>query len=125
MTNMSRTINSWSTNIKTNLVFFDKTGSTKKIWYGEVKGKFTKKKSIRDEHFEDIFKKWAKREVSEISWIIPVEKIKENNYDLSPKNPNEGDNDILLPPDKILKGIENEQRKIDKVISSLKNILKK
>jgi type I restriction enzyme M protein len=35
-------------NVKTNLIFFDKTGSTKEIWYGEVIGKFTKKKNIQD-----------------------------------------------------------------------------
>ncbi len=110
--------------VKTNLVFFDKTGSTKEIWYGEVKGKYTKKKTIQDEHFEEVFEKWKKREVSENSWVVPIEKIKERGYDISPKNPNRGDEAALLPPDEILKEIENNQREIDKVASALKEILK-
>jgi len=111
--------------VKTNLIFFDKTGSTKEVWYGEVKGKFTKKKNIRDEHLEDVFRQWKKRDISENSWVIPVEKIKENDYDLSPKNPNESDKDFLFLPNEIIKGIKSNQREIDKVVSSLKNILKK
>jgi len=111
--------------VKTNLIFFDKTGSTKEIWYGEIKGKFTKKQNIRDEHFEDIFEWWKKRRVSENSWVVPIEKIKEHGYDISPKNPNGGDSGVLLAPDEILKEIENNQREIDKVALSLKEILKK
>jgi type I restriction enzyme M protein len=111
--------------VKTNLIFFDKTGSTKEIWYGEVKGKFTKKKTIKDEHLEDVFEKWKKREISESSWVVPIEKIKECNYDISPRNPNGGDSDVLLTPNEILKEIEQNQREIDKITSSLKNILKK
>jgi len=111
--------------VKTNLVFFDKTGSTKEIWYGEVKGKFTKKKNIRDEHLEDIFRQWEKREISKDSWLVPIEEIKKNDYDLSPKNPNGSDEDILFSPNKILKGIKKDQQEIGKVISSLKDILRK
>jgi len=111
--------------VKTNLIFFDKTGSTKEIWYGEVKGKFTKKKTIKDEHLEDVFEKWKKREISESSWVVPIEKIKERGYDISPKNPNGGDSDTLLTPNEILKEIEQNQREIDKIASSLKDILKK
>jgi len=111
--------------VKTNLVFFDKTGATKEIWYGELKGKFTKKQNIRDEHFVDILKRWEKREVSESLWIVPIEQIKERGYDISPRNPNEGDSEVLLPPDEILKEIGHNQEEIDKIASSLKEILKK
>jgi len=111
--------------VKTNLIFFDKTGSTKEIWYGEVGGKFTKKKNIQDEHLEDIFKKWKKREISESSWVVPFREIKERGYDISPKNPNVSDGGILLSPEKILKKIEKNQREIDEVTISLKEILKK
>ena len=110
--------------VKTNLVFFDKTGSTKEIWYGEVKGKFTKKKTIQDEHFDEVFEKWKKREVSENSWVVPIEKIKERGYDISPKNQNENNDDIYLSPNKVLKGIESDQREIGFVVSALKEIFK-
>lgn len=110
--------------VKTNLIFFDKTGSTKEIWYGEVKGKFTKKKNIRDEHLEDVFELWKRRKVSGNSWIVPIEKIKERDYDITPKNPKDGDSGISFSPDKILKEVEGNQHEIDKVASSLKEFLK-
>jgi type I restriction enzyme M protein len=111
--------------VKTNLIFFDKTGSTKEIWYGEVKGKFTKKKNILDEHLEEIFEKWKKREVSDSSWVVPIEKIKELDYDISPKNPHRDTLDVLLSPSEILSEIEKNQLEIDNVLASLKQAIEK
>ena len=111
--------------VKTNLIFFDKTGSTKEIWYGEVKGKFTKKQTMQDASFEEIFEKWKKREISDSSWVIPIETIKERNYNLSPKNPTLADVDVLLAPTNILDEIEKNQREIDSVVVSLRNVVKK
>lgn len=111
--------------VKTNLVFFNKTGSTKEIWYGEVNGKFTKKQNIQDEHTEDVFKKWKKREVSDTSWIVSIDEIKKRGYDLSPKNPTLANVDEILSPDVILGEIEKNQRDINDVLSSLKAVLKK
>ena len=111
--------------VKTNLIFFDKTGSTKEIWYGEVKGKFTKKQTMQDTSFEEIFEKWKKREVSDSSWVVPIEQIKEHNYDISPKNLNGSLGEVLLAPNKILEQIEGNQKEIDGVLLSLKAILKK
>lgn len=111
--------------VKTNLIFFDKTGSTKEIWYGEVTGKFTKKKNILDEHLEEIFDIWKKREVSESSWIVPIEKIKELGYDISPKNPHRDAVDALLSPSEIMAEIEKNQQEIGAVLASLKQTIEK
>jgi len=110
--------------VKTNLIFFDKTGATKEIWYGEVNGKFTKKKTIQNEHLEDVLTKQKKREVSDTSWVVPIETIKERGFDLSPKNPNGGGSDVLLPPTEIISELEGNQREVDKVVSLLKELLK-
>lgn len=111
------------TGIKTNLVFFDKTGPTKEIWYGEVSGKFTKKKTLQNEHFEDVLAKQKKHEVSDTSWLVPIEKIRERGYDLSARNPNGVDNDALLPPPEIISEIESNQRELDKIVVSMKELL--
>jgi len=114
--------------VKTNLIFFEKTGSTKEIWYGEVKGKFTKKKTIKDEHLEDIFEKYKKRQISDTSWIISIEEIKKRGYELSPKNPVVEDDNIILSPENLLDEIENNQQDVNKLIDSMRiflNSLKK
>jgi len=110
--------------VKTNLVFFDKTGSTKEIWYGEVKGKFTRTRAIQSEHLDEVFGKWQKREISNTSWIVPIEKIKERGFDLSAHNPNSSDNGTIIPPKEILSDIEQNQKEVENLIASLKSFLK-
>lgn len=109
--------------VKTSLIFFEKTGSTKEIWYGEVRGKFTKKKTIKDEHLEDIFEKYKKRQISDTSWIVSIEDIKKRGYELSPKNPVLADDDIILSPENLLDEIENKQQDVNEFIGSMRNIL--
>jgi len=98
--------------------------STKEIWYGEIKGKFTRTKTIQDEHTEDIFEKWKKREVSKNSWTVPIEVIKEREFDLSPKNPNGVSGEEMQSPEKILAEIEQNQKQVEEFLTSLKNALK-
>lgn len=111
--------------VKTNLIFFDKTGSTKEIWYGELNGKFTKKQKMHDSDAETVFTKWQKREVSENSWIVSIDEIKARGYDLSPKNQNSADVDEHLSPADLLVEIQKNQTEIDNILSSLNEILKK
>lgn len=111
--------------VKTNLVFFEKTGATKEIWYGEVQGKFTKKKTVQDEHLQDIFEKWKRREVSNTSWIVSVDTIKEHGWDISPKNPSSVENEVLLPPAEIIIKIEDKQKEIKLILASLKSELER
>lgn len=109
--------------VKTNLIFFDKTGSTKEIWYGEVSGKFTKKQKMHDINFEEVFAKQQKREISDASWLISIDEIKERSYDLSPKNPNKIKADELLKPIELVDGIKINQKEIDKTIKIIEEIL--
>lgn len=110
--------------VKTNLLFFDKTGSTKEIWYGEVTGKYTKKKIMQNEDLEEILGKWKKREVSENSWVVSIEDIKERGFGISPRNPNSAESAELLPPNEIIKEMENNQIEVNQIVSKLKEMLK-
>jgi len=74
--------------VKTNLIFFSKTGPTKNIWYGEVEGNFTRVQIIKDSDLEDIYKKLVKLELSDNSWMIDRKYLEENDFSLEPKNPN-------------------------------------
>lgn len=110
--------------VKTDLIFFDKTGSTKEIWYGEVKGKFTKKRNIQDAHLEEVFEKCKRRDVSDNSWIVSIDDIQKRGYDLSPKNPTLVDVDVLQSPEVILGEIEDNLDEIKDVLLLLKDALK-
>ena len=109
--------------VKTNLIFFEKTGSTKEIWYGELEGKFTKKQIIQDQHFEEIYTKWQKRELSDNSWIASIEELKKKGFDLSPKNPNKASEEELPEPSELIQRIEKSQKGTVSILSNIKDIL--
>jgi type I restriction enzyme M protein len=81
------------TGIKTNLLFFTKGEKTKEIWYYEhpypegVKS-YNKTKPIRIEEFNAEKKWWSSRKENEFAWRVPVEQIKDGNFNLDIKNPN-------------------------------------
>ncbi|ACV24092.1 class I SAM-dependent DNA methyltransferase [Methanocaldococcus fervens] len=110
--------------VKTNIVFFEKSGEpTKEIWYYELEGKFTKKNKIKDKDFEDALKKFEKREISENSWIVSIEEIKKRDYDLTPKNPNKKEEIEYREPEEILKEIEEVDLRIEGIIKKIKSML--
>lgn len=113
---------------KTNLLFFEKGTPTKEIWYYELTPpagvKYTKKSPILDEHTEDAFEKWQKREVSENSWIVSTEEIISKNYDLSAKNPN-GKGDIEhKSPNELLRLISITEASIQSLIKVIEKEVK-
>ncbi len=107
--------------VKTNLVFFEYTREpTKEIWYYELEGKFTKIQRIKDEHFEDAFKKIETREISENSWIVPIDEIVKRNYDITPKNPNKKEDVELKEPKELLREIEEIDKEIEAILKELR-----
>jgi type I restriction enzyme M protein len=107
--------------VKTNLVFFEKTGSTKEIWFGEVAGDFTRVNTIKDSDVNDIYEKCAKREITDNSWVVKIDKIIKDNYNLSPKNPNKIEIEYgELDEKKLLDDIDGEIEKLHKIIFEIK-----
>jgi type I restriction enzyme M protein len=81
------------TDIATNLLFFDKTGATKDIWFYEHQlpegyKKYTKTKPIRKSEFEIEKTWWNDREENEFAWKVSIGEIIHRNYNLDVKNPN-------------------------------------
>lgn len=112
---------------KTNLLFFEKGTPTKEIWYYELEppdGKnYTRTNPIKDEHLEDAYEKWKKREISGNSWIVKVEEIIEKEYDLSARNPNKVKEIKYREPKEILESIEKKEKEIAKLITELNKII--
>jgi type I restriction enzyme M protein len=108
---------------KANLLFFDRTGPTKEIWYYELQGDYTKAKSIKDEDLVDCFEKWKDRKISENSWVVSVEEVIKNGYDLTAKNPARGEKLIYLEPEKIVESVIEQEQQILKILEEFRNIL--
>jgi len=112
---------------KANLLFFDKTGPTKEIWYYELNPppgtKYTKANPVRDEDLVDCYEKWKNREVSENSWIVSIEEIKERDYDLTARNPNTVEKVSYPEPEELVQSVLEKERQILKILEEFSNIL--
>lgn len=113
--------------VKTNLIFFDRPGPTKEIWCYEILPpagqKFTKGNPIQDEHFSDCRAKFKERAVSGQSWVVPVEKIIENGYDLTAKNPNREEDIEHRPPEELVASVLEKERKIAIILEDVQALL--
>ena len=118
---------------KTNLLFFERTGGTKEIWYYDFAGysekvlkkKYTKANPVSDEDFEDCYEKWKKREISEYSWIVPVDEVIQRDYDLTARNPNIREEYEYESPEVILSEIMEKEKKIQEILDRLYEDLNK
>jgi len=110
--------------VKTNIIFFDRVGQTKDIWYYEVnlERKLTKNKPITFEDMWDFLKNFNTRAITENSWTVNVSDIKD--YDLSAKNPNKIKEQIHRDPKEILQDIEKNNERIAWIMWELKKIVK-
>lgn len=110
--------------VKTNILFFEKTKPTEKIWYYEINldRKLTKNKPINFEDLQDMIKNFWEKKISENSWIINILDIK--NYDLSAKNPNSIKDIIHISRQQILKNINEINENIISGTKNLEKILK-
>ena len=109
--------------VKTNIIFFDKTGATQDIWYYEVDlwRKLTKNKPINYDEIKHIPELMKKREISENSWIVKAKDIQ--NFDLSAKNPNKIKEEIFRAPNEILMEMSENESEIQKILENLKTHL--
>jgi len=116
------------TNIPTNILFFDRTRPTKEIWYYEFplpegRKNFTKTNPIKFEHFEELKKIWEKKKLTEQSWIVPVEEIIKNNYNLDIKNPSKKAEFEHLSPEELIVKIEESEKKISFLLGEIKKMI--
>ncbi len=121
-------IASGKTPVKTNLLFFDKTGPTEEIWYYEIqppegRKNFTKTRPMRDEDWQDCYEKWQNREISENSWIVKIDEIDKETYELTPRNPNKLRKKEYRPAGEILEDIMREEREIMSLLEELRGML--
>lgn len=109
--------------VKTNVVFFDKAGTTEEIYYYEVnpENKLTKNKPIKEEHFKEFLKSWKNRTLSNNSWIVKVEDIKD--YDISAKNPNNKEVKVHTSPIQMVENIKNNNAQINILMDEIEEIL--
>jgi type I restriction enzyme M protein len=121
------------TAIPTNLLFFDRSGPTKDIWFYELpppegRRNYSKTKPIQFEEFADCIKwfQMKRRKESDHAWRVLVEDVLK--YDdagtlscnLDIKNPNSAAALEHLPPEQLAEDILTKERRIIQIMEEIK-----
>ncbi|MBD2777068.1 N-6 DNA methylase [Iningainema tapete] len=120
--------------VKTALLFFERSSSTKEVLYYEMPlpnklKKFSKVNPIADEHFAEarqVLQQWlayrqgkTQQEFPQTSWFVGGETLVERDYDLSAKNPNRLSGEKLPHPSELTARIIENQLKLQSVLERL------
>ncbi|HET6292906.1 MAG TPA: class I SAM-dependent DNA methyltransferase [Kribbella sp.] len=112
------------TAIPSNLLFFDKTGPTKDVWFYEIRPpqgrkKYSKTKPMRFEEFADCQAWWPKRVENERAWRVPIADIEANGYNLDLRNPNQPEDLTHRAPIDLLAELVQTEREIIALLEQL------
>lgn len=115
------------TDIKTNILFFEKGTSTKHIWYYEHpypdgQKSYSKTRPMQIKEFDAEKSWWNNREESTQAWCVDVERIRINNYNLDINNPN-AQIDSHRPPEQLLAEYEAAKDAMTRTQNTLRDAL--
>ncbi len=116
------------TGIPTNLLFFDRSGPTKHVWYYEQplpdgRKSYTKTGPIQFEEFAGCLAWWKRREESDRAWRVPVVELLGNNCNLDRKNPRAKADITHLPPEQLTESILQKEQHIAEILGRVRNLL--
>ena len=117
------------TSIPTNLLFFDRNGPTKEVWYyehplPEGKKNYTKTQPLQYEEFAPCLAWWREREENERAWKVSAADILANGCNLDIKNPRGKQDFVHLPPEQLVEDILKKEHRITEIIMEIKALLK-
>lgn len=117
------------TAIPTNLLFFDRTGPTKEIWFYELpppagRKNYSKTNPLQFEEFNECQRWWggpkrAKRVEHERAWRVPIADIVVSDYNLDRSNPNRIGDLADLPPEKLVADLFDRERQISELLRDI------
>ena len=112
------------TAIPSNLLFFEKTGRTKDVWFYEIpppegRKKYSKTKPMRFEDFSECQAWWSAREENEHAWHVPVADLEATDFNLDRRNPNRPDDLSHRPPDELIAELIATEREILSLLEEL------
>ena len=121
------------TPIPTNLMFFEKTGRTKEVWYYEVgspegrKG-YAKTRPLRFEELADCREWWggatrSGREETECAWRVPIADIESRAFDLDLGNPTRPADLAHRRPDDLVRELMESEEEILRLLRAVESEL--
>jgi len=117
--------------IPTNLLFFDRSGPTRDIWYYELplpegRKNYTKTQPMQFEEFAPCLEWWHNREESERAWRVAAKDVLKYDeqgglvsVNLDIRNPSAKENFEHLPPEQLAADILNKEQRIAELMAEI------
>ena len=112
------------TDIATNVLFFDRNGPTRSVWFYEhplpphrahLKGKsYSATDGIQFAEFAPIIQWWKDRKSTEHAWLVKAESLKEGGFDLALNHPKHAKVSLPAPKEIIgtVRGMKNDSEAV-------------
>ena len=120
------------TGVKTNVLFFDRRDGargTESVWYYELANDGFELKQTRrptaGSQIPDFLSKWKKRMIDDNSWLVSVDEIAKNGFDLSARNPNRGDDHEHRPALELVQSMKAKEERIIELLGELEAIVER
>jgi type I restriction enzyme M protein len=116
------------TSIPTNLLFFDRSGPTREVWYYEQplpegRKNYTKTAPIQFEEFAPLISWWNKREENNLAWKVAAAELLATGCNLDRKNPSAKDDITHLPPTQLAADILKKEQRIAEIMGNIQKLL--
>ncbi|WP_174800269.1 type I restriction-modification system subunit M [Methylosinus sporium] len=116
------------TGIPTNILFFDRSGPTKEVWYYEQplpegRKNYTKTQPMQFEEFTGCMAWWTKREENDQAWKVPAKELLAAGCNLDRKNPRAKVDFEHLPPEQLADDILKKELRIAELMREIKAAL--
>jgi len=116
------------TGIPTNILFFNRDGHSRHIWYYEQpmpagRKNYTKTQPMQFEDFAECIAWWNNREENDHAWRIHAQDVLNNGCNLDIKNPNNQQDFEHLPPEQLVDDILRKEQRIVEIMGEIKAVL--
>ncbi len=117
------------TDIPTNILFFERTGATKEIWFyehplPEGRQKYTKTRPLQFDEFEPLLVWWNNRKENDHAWKVSASAVLANRCNLDIKNPNARHAFEYGPPEGLVEEILSKEGQITGLVAEIRDLLK-
>jgi len=114
--------------IRTNVLFFDRSGSTKDVWYyehplPEGRKNYTKTLPLQYDEFKPCLDWWCQREETDQAWRVPAAELLRTNCNLDRKNPRAKVSLDQMPPHQLANSVLKKEMRIADLMREIKAVL--
>jgi type I restriction enzyme M protein len=123
------------TPIPTNLLFFERTGPTKYVWFYEQpppegRKNYSKTNPLQFEELADCQEWWGGperrgREETQRAWKVPIAEIADDEFNLDRRNPHRGDDLAHRPPAELVAELRSKEEEIIGLLGEIEGAVAK